>query len=177
MIMDTLQDQGLTPERLEVELTESLLLEDNEATRQVLDALAGLGVRVGMDDFGTGHSSLSYLKRFDIDTLKIDRSFVSALPDDTEDAAIAAAIVAMGRTLQMKVVAEGVETVAQARYLADIGCDEIQGFLLSRPLPAPQFEQWLRERLAQRENAGRRRHFSHSQPITLISIETLDEAA
>ncbi len=177
MILDTLQDHGLAPERLEIELTESLLLEDSESTRHVLDTLAGLGVRVGMDDFGTGHSSLSYLKRFDIDTLKIDRSFVSELPDDHEDAAIAAAIVAMGHTLQMKVVAEGVETIAQARYLAEIGCDEIQGYLLSRPLTAPQFVDWLRERIAERADRGQRRHFSVSQPITLISIDTLDEAA
>ena len=100
-----------------VELTESLLMEDNEATSGVLAALAAMGVRVAMDDFGTGHSSLSYLKRFDIDTLKIDRSFVNELPHDPEDKAIATAIVAMGHSLHMKVVAEGVETQAQADCL------------------------------------------------------------
>jgi diguanylate cyclase (GGDEF)-like protein len=171
-VLDTLHDQGLAPQRLELELTESLLLEDSAATREVLGALAALGVRVAMDDFGTGHSSLSYLKRFDIDTLKIDRSFVAELPHDSEDLAIAAAIVAMGRTLQMKVVAEGVETEAQAECLARLGCDEVQGYLLSRPLPAAQLVAWMRERSTA---GGRRRHghYSDTSPMTLMSMEPL----
>lgn len=171
-VLDTLQDEGLAPQRLELELTERLLMEDNAATRDVLGALAAMGVRVAMDDFGTGHSSLSYLKRFDIDTLKIDRSFVSELPHDAEDLAIAAAIVAMGRSLQMRVVAEGVETEAQADCLARLGCDEVQGYLLSRPLSAAQFQQWLRQRLA---GAGRHRDYTDTSPITLVSLETLDD--
>ena len=173
LILDTLQDQGVDPRRLELELTESLLLEDTEATREVLGTLAGMGVRVAMDDFGTGHSSLSYLKRFDIDTLKIDRSFVSELPHDAEDAAIAAAIVALGRTLQMKVVAEGVETQEQAHYLQALGCDEIQGYLFSRPLPAPQFVAWLRARLAAERDRLRPRDYTETSPMTLMSMETL----
>ena len=177
LILDTLQDQGLAPERLEIELTESLLLEDSPGTRQVLGTLAGLGVRVAMDDFGTGHSSLSYLKRFDIDTLKIDRSFVSELPHDAEDVAISAAIVAMGHTLKMRVVAEGVETTEQARCLHKMGCDEMQGYLLSRPLAGPQLLSWMQEREDERAARNRPRHYSDTSPITLISIETLDDAA
>jgi EAL domain-containing protein (putative c-di-GMP-specific phosphodiesterase class I) len=173
-ILDTLQDNGIAPQRLELELTESLLLEDNEATRSVLGALASMGVRVAMDDFGTGHSSLSYLKRFDIDTLKIDRSFVSELPHDTEDAAIATAIVAMGHSLHMKVVAEGVETQGQAKYLASIGCDEIQGYLISRPVDAVQFVRFLRNRYAAERDRLRQRDYTETSPMTLMSMETLD---
>ncbi len=147
-IADTLADTGIAPQRLELEITERLLMEDNEANRQVLATLAAMGVRVAIDDFGTGHSSLSYLKRFDVDTLKIDRSFVSELPHDNEDSVIATAVVAMGHSLDMRVVAEGVETEAQAAFLRDLGCDEMQGHLLSRALPAPQFQAWLAERSA-----------------------------
>ncbi len=142
-VADTLAEAGIAAQRLELEITERLLMEDNEANREVLSALAALGVRVAIDDFGTGHSSLSYLKRFDVDTLKIDRSFVSELPHDHEDCAIATAVVAMGHSLDMRVVAEGVETEAQAAFLRGLGCDEMQGHLLSRALPAPQFEAWM----------------------------------
>ena len=145
-VADTLAEADIAPHRLELELTESLLLDDSEGNRNVLASLAEMGVRVAIDDFGTGHSSLSYLKRFDIDTLKIDRSFVSELPHDSEDAAIATAIVAMGHSLHMKVVAEGVETIEQAEFLYGLGCDEIQGYLISRALPAPQLLEWLQER-------------------------------
>ena len=142
-ITDTLRDTGIDPARLELELTERLVMADSEANRAVLATLAQLGVRVAMDDFGTGHSSLSYLKRFDIDTLKIDRSFVSEVPHDPEDSAIATAIVRMGHSLKMKVVAEGVETEEQADFLRALGCDEIQGYLLGRPMPGPQLVEWL----------------------------------
>jgi diguanylate cyclase (GGDEF)-like protein/PAS domain S-box-containing protein len=172
-VQDTLHDQGLAPQRLELELTESLLLEDSAATRDVLSALAALGVRVAMDDFGTGHSSLSYLKRFDIDTLKIDRSFVSELPHDEEDLAIAAAIIAMGRSLDMRVVAEGVETQAQAECLGMLGCDEVQGYLLSRPLPSELLLPWLQSRF-ESEASRRNRAFADTGPITRVSLETLD---
>jgi diguanylate cyclase (GGDEF)-like protein/PAS domain S-box-containing protein len=167
-VAEILAEAGIAPQRLELELTESLLLEDTEATRNVLAALAELGVRVAMDDFGTGHSSLSYLKRFSIDTLKIDRSFVSELPDDAEDAAIATAIIAMGHSLNMKVVAEGVETAAQAEFLQARGCDEVQGYLVSRPRPAAEVARWLRGQ-AGPEVPGRRvfRETGPSGPMTL----------
>lgn len=145
-IADALAESGLRGQDLEIELTERLLVEDNDTTRSVLAALAEMGVRVAMDDFGTGQSSLSYLKRFDIDTLKIDGSFVADLPDDPEDRAIATAIVAMGHSLQMEVVAEGVETEAQAECLRAMGCDLMQGFLLSRPLTPVALRSWLLKR-------------------------------
>ncbi len=172
-IEDTISEAGIDPTRLELELTESLLMEDNEATRSVLTALANLGVRVAMDDFGTGHSSLSYLKRFDIDTLKIDRSFVAALPEDPEDSAIATAIVALGRSLHMKVVAEGVETTAQAECLRDMGCDEFQGYLLSRPLAPEIFVEWLEQRRLPKLTRALAHGWADSGPMTLMTFETL----
>ncbi len=145
LIEDTLRENEIDPGRLEIELTETLLMEDNEASRNMFANFARIGVRLAIDDFGTGHSSLAYLKRFKIDTLKIDRSFVSELPDDADDAAIASAVIAMGHSMRMRVVAEGVETQAQADFLRHLGCDEIQGYLLSRPLPGPDMAEWLRE--------------------------------
>ncbi len=167
-VADTLAEAGIAPHRLELELTESLLLDDSEGNRSVLGSLAEMGVRVAIDDFGTGHSSLSYLKRFDIDTLKIDRSFVSELPHDSEDAAIATAIVAMGHSLHMKVVAEGVETIEQAEFLYGLGCDEIQGYLISRALPAPQLLEWLHER------AGRDGGVTPMHPMQLVAADAPD---
>ena len=172
-IEDALREAGIHPQRLEVELTESLLMEDNEATRGVLAALAAMGVRVAMDDFGTGHSSLSYLKRFDIDTLKIDRSFVSELPHDPEDKAIATAIVAMGHSLHMKVVAEGVETPAQAACLRELGCDEMQGYLLSRPLHPAALLAWMAQRRMDQRRLDSGFGFHNSGPMTLLSLDAL----
>jgi diguanylate cyclase (GGDEF)-like protein/PAS domain S-box-containing protein len=179
-IEDTLAETGIPPRRLELELTESLLMEDNETTRSALAALARMGVRVAMDDFGTGHSSLSYLKRFDIDTLKIDRSFVSELPRDPEDTAISRAITAMGHSLHMKVVAEGVETPEQAECLRELGCDEMQGYLLSRPLPPDAFVTWLLQRLAQqmqRDSTNSAHGWGDSAPLTLMTMDTLNDPA
>jgi diguanylate cyclase len=143
LISETLAQTRIAPHRLELELTESQLLEDNDASRSMLASIAALGVRVAIDDFGTGHSSLSYLKRFNIDTLKIDRSFVREITSDEEDSAIATAVIALGRSLDLKVVAEGVETLHQADYLRALGCDEIQGYLLSRPLSSDKLVAWL----------------------------------
>ena len=143
MIAGALRASGLTADRLELELTESLLMEDNALSAAVLAAFSQMGLRVAIDDFGTGHSSLSYLKRFSVDTLKIDRSFVRDTPDDPEDCAIATAIVALAHSLKLKVVAEGVETRDQLAFLRGLGCDEMQGYLLSRPLPAAQLLAWL----------------------------------
>ena len=173
-IEDALCEAGIDPKRLEVELTESMLMEDNEATNGVLAALAAMGVRVAMDDFGTGHSSLSYLKRFDIDTLKIDRSFVSELPHDPEDKAIATAIVAMGHSLHMKVVAEGVETQAQAQCLRELGCDEMQGYLLSRPMPPAALQAWVTQRRAEQRRRDRVFGYADTEPMTLMTMETVD---
>jgi diguanylate cyclase (GGDEF)-like protein/PAS domain S-box-containing protein len=170
-IEDALREAGIDPRRLEIELTESLLMEDNEATSSVLAALAQMGVRVAMDDFGTGHSSLSYLKRFDIDTLKIDRSFVSELPHDAEDKAIATAIVAMGHSLHMRVVAEGVETGEQADCLRAIGCDEMQGYLLSRPMPPEALLPWLEQRIGAMSVRSLAYAFADTSPLQLMTME------
>jgi EAL domain-containing protein (putative c-di-GMP-specific phosphodiesterase class I) len=104
----------------------------------MMDELNAMGISLSLDDFGTGFSSLSYLKRFPIDTLKIDRSFVTGTPSDPDDCAIAGAIVGMAKQLRLNVIAEGVENREQLAFLKSLGCDEIQGFLFSRPLPADQ---------------------------------------
>ena len=153
MVGDTLRETGIDASRLEIELTESLLMEDNETTRAMLTNFKHLGLRLALDDFGTGHSSLAYLRRFHLHTLKIDRSFVNALPHNQEDLAIARAIIALGRSMSMSVVAEGVETQQQADVLRELGCDEIQGYLLSRPLPAEELERWLGARVRDSEQA------------------------
>lgn len=134
-----LKETGMDPVWLELEITESLIMHNVGRTMQVLTTLGNLGIRIAIDDFGTGHSSLAYLKRFPIDTLKIDRSFISDLPGDAEDKAITTAIIAMGKSLDLTVVAEGVETQDQLDCLRALGCDEFQGYYSNRPLPAAQF--------------------------------------
>ncbi|SDD99814.1 diguanylate cyclase/phosphodiesterase [Cupriavidus sp. YR651] len=124
---------------LTLEITESTAMRDVEASLAILTQLDDMGVRIAIDDFGTGYSSLLHLKRIPASELKIDRGFVRDLAEDTEDAAIVSAIVALGRTLNLKVVAEGVETTAQQAFLAGLGCDALQGYLLGRPMPASQF--------------------------------------
>ena len=114
-------------------------------TTATLHKLKALGVRIAIDDFGTGYSSLSYLKRFPIDSLKIDRSFVTGLPCNQEDASIAQAVITMAHALRLKVVAEGVENESQLEFLAAHTCDEMQGYYFSRPLPAELCTQFLRE--------------------------------
>jgi diguanylate cyclase (GGDEF)-like protein/PAS domain S-box-containing protein len=134
---------GVPPALLELELTESILVHDADEALQRLHALARLGVRLSIDDFGTGYSSLAYLKRFPIDKLKIDRSFITGLPQDESDAGIVRAILQMARALGMKVIAEGVETEAQRQFLQLAGCDEFQGYLFAPALDALSFEQRL----------------------------------
>ena len=134
-----LEESALDPGLLELELTESVLMEDGETTIAMLDALKALGVRLSVDDFGTGYSSLSYLKRFPIDALKIDQSFVRDILDDGDDAAIASLIIRMAHMLNLTVVAEGVETADQAGFLVPLGCDHMQGFYFGRPMPAAEF--------------------------------------
>ena len=129
---------GIDPSSLEVELTESTAMNDIERTQSVLHRLKDLGVKISLDDFGTGHSSLNYLKRFPIDTIKVDQSFVRDMHRDRSDAAIVAAIVAMAHALDIGVIAEGVETVRQMEMLRDLGCMRMQGFLFSKAVPAEQ---------------------------------------
>ena len=141
----TLARYALDASWLELEITESTLMHDIERVIGIMDRINDLGVALSLDDFGTGYSSLSYLKRFPIDTLKIDRSFTMGIPQDTSDCAIASAIISIGRQLGHRVIAEGVETVEQLEFLRASGCDEVQGYLYSRPLPAEDFERGLRE--------------------------------
>jgi diguanylate cyclase (GGDEF)-like protein/PAS domain S-box-containing protein len=144
---EALDASGLDPALLELEITESVMAQNVERAAQVLAGLRALGVKLALDDFGTGYSALAHLKRFPIDTLKIDRAFVMGLPDNVEDAAIAQAIIAMGRSMRLVVVAEGVETPEQHAFLQAHGCDEVQGFLLSRPLEPEQCLDFLRGRI------------------------------
>ncbi len=126
---------GLAPQLLEIEVTEHTLIEQIDNASGTLDALAALGVQIAIDDFGVGYSSLSYLKRFAIDRVKIDRSFVRNIPSDADGAAITAAIISMSKSLKLRVVAEGVENEQQLEFLAFHGCDEVQGYLFCRPVP------------------------------------------
>jgi diguanylate cyclase (GGDEF)-like protein/PAS domain S-box-containing protein len=135
---------GWDRELLEVEITEGALMEDTAAAARTLIRLKRMGLEVSVDDFGTGYSSLRYLKKFPLDILKIDQSFVRDLPDDQDDAAITSAIVSLARTLKLVVIAEGVETVEQLRFLTGLGCDQMQGYLVSKPLSGEEFERRLR---------------------------------
>jgi diguanylate cyclase (GGDEF)-like protein/PAS domain S-box-containing protein len=135
-ILRVLRDTGLDPRLLELELTESTVMHNAERATEILQQLKRLGVRVAIDDFGTGYSSLSYLKRFPISSVKIDRSFVLDLPDDKDDAAITQAVIAMAHSLRLRVVAEGVETPEQFRFLEEHHCDEMQGNYFSKPVDA-----------------------------------------
>jgi diguanylate cyclase (GGDEF)-like protein/PAS domain S-box-containing protein len=143
VVKRALEKSGLPPDRLELELTESVVMQGVEPALEKLRQLAALGVKVAIDDFGTGYSSLSYLRQFTVDRLKIDQSFVHDLPGNTDAEAIAAAIVAMGTSLGFRIIAEGVETKAQAEFLQGILCKEGQGYLYAWPMSASEFEQWV----------------------------------
>ena len=143
-----LDETGLPARLLELELTESLLLENVEAVISTFQQLRSLGILLAIDDFGTGYSSLSYLKRFPVHYVKIDQTFIRDIATNSEDAAITRAIIAMAHGLELKVVAEGVETQAQMDFLKAQQCDELQGYLISRPVPAQVFTQLLREQMA-----------------------------
>ena len=153
-LRDVLAQTGFPAAQLELELTESHLVQNPAAAQVQVSKIKALGVRIAIDDFGTGYSSLSYLKRFEIDKLKIDRSFVQGMLDDNADAAIVHAVIALGHTLGLSVVAEGVEGLPTAQTLTALGCDELQGYSFSRPLAAGDFEQWVR---AQKDGSERRK--------------------
>ena len=142
-VKQALKKSGLAPEYLELEITESIIMRNIEDTIATLQSFRDMNLGVSVDDFGTGYSSLSYLKRFPLESLKIDRSFVQDIPGDNDDVKITSAILAMARSLNLKVVAEGVETEQQARFLANHHCDLLQGYLYSKPLPAREFQELL----------------------------------
>ncbi len=154
MVQRTLERHLLAPHCLTLEITESTAMRDADASVVILQRLYEMGVRIAIDDFGTGYSSLLYLKRLPATELKIDRGFVRNLEHDSEDRAIVSAIVALGQTLDLKIVAEGVETIAQQEFLSDMGCDSLQGFLFGRPLPPAQFLAALAHREAQHRGEG-----------------------
>jgi diguanylate cyclase (GGDEF)-like protein/PAS domain S-box-containing protein len=144
-IADALKDSGMAPDLLELEITEGMVMHNADRAIKLLRAIKQLGVRLAIDDFGTGYSSLAHIKRFPIDTLKVDRSFIRDIPNDADDKAITEAVIALGRTLNLTVVAEGVETREQAAFLREHACDEMQGFYFSKPVPPDQFAALLLE--------------------------------
>lgn len=150
-ISDVLADTRLDPSLLELEVTESVLMEDIDTALATMRALQGLGVQLSIDDFGTGYSSLNYLKRFPINALKIDRSFIRDISHSQDDAAIVVAIIGLAHNLHLRVVAEGAEDRAQLDFLRRHGCDQVQGFFFSHPLPEQEFARWVRQRHASAE--------------------------
>src|SRR6185503_3998012 len=144
-VAQILKDTNLDPRWLELELTESSIMKDPEEAIEKLHELKLMGIKVAVDDFGTGYSSLNYLKRFPIDTLKIDKTFVSDVCKDPHDTAIVRAIINLGHALDVTVIAEGVETKEQLQYLSALECDAVQGFLFSKALSAKAFEELLVE--------------------------------
>ena len=160
-VSEALRDTGLSSEHLELELTESVIMQDLQQAIATMQALAHINIKLSIDDFGTGYSSLSALKRFPVTRLKIDRSFVDGLPDDNNDRAITSAVISMAHNLNLKVIAEGVETERQLGFLRESGCDEVQGFLISKPVAPNELEllierQWT-VRLRPRSQADPRR--------------------
>jgi len=134
-IVEIVSKTGMAFDQLEIEITESVIMQNPDFTVNVLNEVQGKGIHVSIDDFGTGYSSLAHLKRFSVNTLKIDKSFVRDIESSQTDAAITSAIIAMGNSLNLRVIAEGVETEGQYAFLQEAMCDEIQGYLISRPIP------------------------------------------
>uniref|UniRef100_UPI004055B83D EAL domain-containing protein n=1 Tax=Candidatus Electronema sp. TaxID=2698783 RepID=UPI004055B83D len=149
LLKSTLRETGLDPALLELEITESAVMEDPALAVELLREIRQLGVRIAIDDFGTGYSSLAYLKKFPVNSIKIDQSFIADLVKDSDDAAIVASIIQMGRSLHLEVVAEGVETLEQLEFLREKKCHEVQGYYFSKPLPPDKFATLVRRAAAQ----------------------------
>ena len=146
LVADILQETGLSPTKLELEITESLAMHDAEKNIATMKELSELGIQLSIDDFGTGYSSLSYLKRFPINKLKVDQSFVRNMTSNTDDASIAQSVILLGQSLGLTVIAEGVETTEQLAMLEQYGCDEVQGYLFSKPISSDALEKFLRNK-------------------------------
>jgi EAL domain-containing protein (putative c-di-GMP-specific phosphodiesterase class I) len=144
-VADALTESGMQPHLLEMEITEGMVMQDAERAIRILTAIKALGVRLAIDDFGVGYSSLAQIKRFPIDTLKVDSSFIRDIPQNREDRAITEAIIAMGRTLSLTVIAEGVETKEQEEFLRDHACDQSQGYYFSKPISSDDFIRFMQE--------------------------------
>jgi EAL domain-containing protein (putative c-di-GMP-specific phosphodiesterase class I) len=147
-VAEALREHRVAPQQLEMEITESMLMANDEITGAALREIKALGISIAIDDFGTGYSNLAYLKRFPIDALKIDIAFIRDVTTNPDAAAIAIAIINMAHSLRLRVIAEGVETPEQMEFLSLHGCDDVQGYLLSKPLPADEFETYLRLNIA-----------------------------
>jgi EAL domain-containing protein (putative c-di-GMP-specific phosphodiesterase class I) len=143
-----LADRGVAPHALQLEVTEEFLMADRDRARDILTRLRRSGVQISVDDFGTGYSSLSYLRDLPIDELKLDRSFVFPMADDARAAALVASIIGLAHSLGLRIVAEGVETDVAYAELARLGCDQAQGYFMSRPVPAAELDHWLSNRPA-----------------------------
>ncbi|WP_199385489.1 putative bifunctional diguanylate cyclase/phosphodiesterase [Geomesophilobacter sediminis] len=146
VVRRALADTGLDPQYLELEITETVVMQNPDFTVRLLDQLCEMGIHISIDDFGTGYSSLSHLKRFSVNTLKMDKSFVKGVAENGPDAAIATAIISMGRSLNLSVIAEGVETEGQLEFLKKTECDEVQGFLFSKPIPPEEVLRFMKGR-------------------------------
>jgi EAL domain-containing protein (putative c-di-GMP-specific phosphodiesterase class I) len=149
-ILQIIRETGICPHQLELEITESTIMDDLDAAASTMRALHCSGISISIDDFGTGYSSLNHLKRFPINNVKIDRSFVRDITTDSDDAAIVGAIVSMAHNMELKVIAEGVETEEQLEFLRKLHCDEIQGFLFSPPVPHQEASELLDLNIAAR---------------------------
>lgn len=154
LVADVLRESGLPARYLELEITESVAMEHAEKTVEVLREFSAMGVKIAIDDFGTGYSSLGYLKRFPIDTLKVDRSFVKDITDDPDDAAITSATIAMAHSLKLHVIAEGAETADQIAMLKDYGCDVVQGYFYAKPMPVAEFAKFVEAKRATQPSVG-----------------------
>ena len=159
-VLEALARSGANPGRLKLELTESVMVNDADSVIEKMLHLTQHGVRFSLDDFGTGYSSLAYLKRLPLEQLKIDQSFVRNLLRDANDTAIVRAVINLGQSLGLQVIAEGVETVAQRDALLAYGCGHFQGYLFGKPQPSAQFEAAVRQRLGGLESATARVHSS-----------------
>jgi diguanylate cyclase (GGDEF)-like protein/PAS domain S-box-containing protein len=165
MIKSALESSQLPPELLEVELTESTLIDEN-ISKDNLRRMEQLGLRIAIDDFGTGYSSLSYLKQYSVDILKVDRSFINDITHDSDDDAVTSAIIALSHQLNMKVIAEGIETPEQYNFLRKAGCDQGQGFFIGRPMINHQFEQWMQSHYIKEQNGAYWSQFDDSNEQT-----------
>ena len=153
LVANVLSETRFAAENLELELVESIMMENSEAVHDDVAQLSKLGVTIAIDDFGTGYSSLNYIKRFPASRIKIDQCFVRDIPRDPNDMAIVRTIISLAHSLELKVVAEGVETIEQAKFLQIEGCDELQGYHFGRPMKACQFAELLRHGAKQRATA------------------------
>jgi EAL domain-containing protein (putative c-di-GMP-specific phosphodiesterase class I) len=155
VIRKALEDAGLEPEGLELEVTESLLAKDVEGSVRTLNALKEIGVQLSIDDFGTGYSSMSHLKNFPVDRIKIDRSFVTGISLDPDDVAITMAVLSMAKSMRLSVVAEGVETQEQMNFFQEKLCEQVQGYFLSRPVPAEDLTAFVKEYMGSKKVPSR----------------------